>query len=165
MPSEDVATQRVEVPVDQSTCPNVPEAVVESRRAPRIVRLEVVVALNEVRLVVDAVLAKSPVAVRAVAEAFPSVVWPVTLRVPLEVSDVVAVIEPAVSVPAVALVVLELPTTRLVMIADTAFKILAKKLDDVALVVEALVAKRFVAVALASVALVAVKLVVEASVE
>jgi hypothetical protein len=41
-PSVDVATQRVDVPVERSTIPEVPDALVESRKAPRSVRLVVV---------------------------------------------------------------------------------------------------------------------------
>ena len=39
IPSDDVATQRVEVPVERSTMPCVPEAFVESRKRPERVRL------------------------------------------------------------------------------------------------------------------------------
>ena len=53
-PSDEVATQSVEVPVDQSTCPTVPDALVVSRKRPERERL-VVVALIAVRLEVDAV--------------------------------------------------------------------------------------------------------------
>ena len=65
-PSDDVATQRVVVPVVCSTIPRVPEAEVESKSAPRSVRL-VAVAVVTRKLVVDAVLAKNVVAVALVA--------------------------------------------------------------------------------------------------
>ena len=53
IPSEDVDTHCVLVPVERRTCPGVPEAFVESRRAPRMVKLEVVAVVTR-RLEVDA---------------------------------------------------------------------------------------------------------------
>ena len=96
---------------------------------------------------------------RLVVEAFPSVVCPVTERVPLDVSDEVAVIDPIVAVPprsdeipAVtalkvvakrlveeALVSVASVAVRLVKTAVTAFRRVAKKLEDVAFVVRRLV--------------------------
>jgi hypothetical protein len=107
IPSVDVATQRVEVPVDQSTCPRVPDAVVESRKVPATKRLVAVaeviaklvedpsvakkvvaVALVEKRLEVDALTAaKLFVAVALLKVVLPRVVWPVTVS---PVADAVA---------------------------------------------------------------------------
>ena len=82
-----------------------------------------------------------PLTVNAVADAFPKVDCPVTLNVPLEVKE-----EVAVRVPIVAL-----PPVKEERVAVTAFKRVAKKLEEVALVLVKLVTtpvveKRFVAV-------------------
>jgi hypothetical protein len=96
-----------------------------------------------------------PLTVSAEEEALPRVVCPVTFNVPLEVRDEVAVMEPPVIEPAV----------RVVMKEVTAFRRVAKRLEEVALVakrfeVEAFVAaKSFVAVAFRTVRLVMVPLV------
>ena len=91
-------------------------------------------------------------------EAFPSVLCPTTVRVPLEVKDEVAVRDPIVAVPPrreeipavtalkvvakrlveVALVKVALEAVRVVMIAVAALRRVAKKLEDVALVVRRL---------------------------
>ena len=71
-----------------------------------------------------------PDTVRAVAEALVSEVLPVTVRVPLEVNDEVAVIDPPVIDDDV----------RDVMNPVTELRSVAKKLDDVALVATRLVA-------------------------
>ena len=102
IPSDDVDTHCVLVPVERRTCPTVPEAFVESRRAPRIVKLEVVAVVTR-RLEVDAfvkvalvaksldvvalvddelVATKIPVAVALVSVVLPRVERPVTLSVP-----------------------------------------------------------------------------------
>ena len=98
----------------------------------------VAVALIAVRKEVDALVAARLVVVIPVADAVVRVVCPDTLRVPFEVSEVVAVIEPPVRVPTEATVVLELPTMRLVMVARV------EKRDAIVPVVE----KRFVLVLL-----------------
>ena len=98
----------------------------------------VAVALIAVRKEVDALVAVRLVVVIPVADAVVRVVCPDTLRVPFEVSEVVAVIEPPVRVPTEATVVLELPTMRLVMVARV------EKRDAIVPVVE----KRFVLVLL-----------------
>ena len=102
IPSDEVDTHCVLVPVERRTCPTVPEAFVESRRAPRIVKLEVVAVVTR-RLEVDAfvkvalvaksldvvalvddelVATKIPVAVALVSVVLPRVERPVTLSVP-----------------------------------------------------------------------------------
>jgi hypothetical protein len=77
IPRDEVATQRVDVPVDQRTCPNVPDAVVESRSAPVSVSAEMV----EVARVEVPCTLKRPVVVRLVADALAKVVCAPTLRV------------------------------------------------------------------------------------
>lgn len=66
-PRVDVATQRVVVPVVCSTIPRVPEAEVESKSAPRIVRL-VAVAVVTRKLVDDPLVAKKVVVVALFAK-------------------------------------------------------------------------------------------------
>jgi len=88
------------------------------------------------------------VAVSPVDEAFPRVVCPVTLKVPLAVKDEVAVIVPAV---------------KALMVAVTACRAVVYKLEEVALVKVAFVLVRLVMVVVARVAvLVVTKLVVVA---
>ena len=89
-----------------------------------------------------------PLAERLVVDAFPSVLCPVTERVPLDVNDEVAVIDPIVAVPPKSD---EIPPV-------TALKVVAKRLEDVALVKVALVAVRVVMIAVARLARVAKKL-------
>ena len=113
IPRDEVATHWVEVPVDQRTWPRVPEALVESRRKPERERL----------------LEKRLVEVSPVVEALESVVCPVTERVPFEDRDEVAVIDPIVADPPVSEEI----------VAVTAFKSVAKKLELVALVLFKLV--------------------------
>ena len=95
----------------------------------------------------------------AVAEALARVVWPVTLSVPLEVSDVVAVIDPPVRVPTDATVVLEFPTIKLVIEARVATSDAIKELVLVLLVAVRLVTKALVVVEFPT-----IKLVIEAKV-
>ena len=90
-----------------------PEALVESRRKPERERL----------------LEKRLVEVSPVVEALESVVCPVTERVPFEDRDEVAVIDPIVADPPVSEEI----------VAVTAFKSVAKKLELVALVLFKLV--------------------------
>ena len=77
--------------------------------------------------------------------------WPETLRVPLEVSEDVAVIDPPVNVAIVALVVVELPTIKLVMLAKVATREEMKELVLVLLEKKRLVAVIPVAEAVESV--------------
>jgi hypothetical protein len=130
IPSEDVATQRVDVPVVWRTIPAVPEAFVESRKRPERVRLVVVA------LVVDALVAANVV---IVPDAAVSDVIVVVARVTVDV---------AVRVPATRLEVVALVAVRLVKNPVIEVRRLEKKLVLVALVVDALVAKRLVAEAL-----------------
>ena len=71
------------------------------------------------------------VAVNPVEDALPRVVCPVTLSVPLEVKEEVAVIDPPV---------------RVLIVAVIALSAVAKKLEEVAFVVFSLVTKRSVTV-------------------
>jgi hypothetical protein len=87
-------------------------------------------------------------------EALPSVVFPVTVRV-----DTVVVARVEVPVTAKKSVVVAFAVERLVMIVVKALRRDAKRLDDVAFVVDALVAKRLVVVLF-----VATRLVVDADV-
>jgi hypothetical protein len=97
----------------------------------------------------------------AVVEARPSVVFPVTSKIPdterLVVDALVIVplvivvvarltVPVAVNVPATRLVVVALVAVRLVKNAVTPFKIDAKRLDEVLFVVDAFVAKKLVVV-------------------
>ena len=93
------------------------------------------------------VAVKIPVAVRLVAEAFWSDVSPVAVSL-----EIVVVARVEVPVTTKVLVVVLFVVVRLVKNAVSAVKILAKRLDDVAFVVDALVAKKLVAVALEIVA-------------
>ena len=77
--------------------------------------------------------------------------WPETLRVPLEVSEDVAVIDPPVNVAIVAFVVVELPTIKLVMLAKVATREEMKELVLVLLEKKRLVAVIPVAEAVESV--------------
>ena len=79
IPSDDVATQRVDVPTDWRTIPRVPDADTPSRRVPRRLRL-VVVPVPTVSLVVKKVFAVSPV-----AEAVFRLACPCTVRIPVAV--------------------------------------------------------------------------------
>ena len=73
IPREDVATHRVEVPVDQSTWPRVPEALMESVSLPSRARLVVVELVKELllptRVPRNPLVNDSPVPERAVVEA------------------------------------------------------------------------------------------------
>jgi len=80
IPRVEVATQRVEVPVDHSTWPTVPAVLIESLNNPESVRL-VANTLVVVLLVSKALVAWRVVAVKAVEEASPRVVFPVTSKV------------------------------------------------------------------------------------
>jgi hypothetical protein len=102
--------QYVEVPLVARTCPAVPVALFESRNSPSIERL-VTIAVAAESVVVTRLLAT----VRLDVDAFPSVVCPVTVNVPLEASEDVAVIAPPV------MILLE----RVVMYAVTALKSVA----------------------------------------
>jgi hypothetical protein len=171
-PSDEVATQRVLVPVERSICPWTPEALLESRSAPEIVSAVMVALLitKLVELPVSAVktFAKSVVEVAFVVEAFvakrlvvvllvitdvdavsdvivvvASVEVPTTVRVPCEVSDEVAVISPPVSVLIVPVI---------------ALRVLVKKSVEVALVNVAFVAVRVEMIAVAALKRVAKRL-------
>jgi hypothetical protein len=119
------------------------------------------------KLVVEANGAKSDPTVSAVAEALPRVVCPVTPRVPATVALLVTVEVPIVADEArrlvveaftmYAVVVVELPTMRLVILARVARSDEKNPLVEVLFVVDAFVATRLVVVAKN-----AVKLVVEA---
>ena len=89
-----------------------------------------------------------PLAVMLVVEALPSVVCPVTARVPFEVRDEVAVIEPPVSVLEVRLRALRTLAKRLVDVAFARTPFVAERLVANALVEVALVVVLFVAVKL-----------------
>ena len=114
----------------------------------------------------------------AVADAVLRVDWPLTLSVPLDESDDVAVIEPPTKVLIVAFVVVELPITAPAIVASVArmfvkVPFIEKRLVDVALVNTASVAVRFATIAvtprrkvlkkLVAVALVVIKLSADAS--
>ena len=90
-----------------------------------------------------------PEAERFVDDALASVVCPVTLSV-----EAVVVAKVEVPVTTKELVVVLLVVVRLVKNAVSAVKRLAKKVEEVALVVEAFVAKKFVVVAFTAVRLV-----------
>jgi hypothetical protein len=157
IPSDDVATQRVDVPIDWRTIPRVPVELVPSKSDPMRVRLVVVPlvirSLVEKRFVDEAIVVKNELVVALVA------------------ANVVAEALFEKNVVAVALVAKKLDdeaftaakllvAVALVNVAAIALKNEAKRLVLVLLVVEPLVAVKLVAVALA-----ATRFVVEASVE
>ena len=84
IPREDVATHSVEVPVDQSTCPSVPEALMESMNLPVRARLVVVelvkLPLVPVSVPMNPLVKDSPVPEIAVVEALVKYVCPETER-------------------------------------------------------------------------------------
>ena len=98
------------------------------------------------------------VAVIPVAEAVVSVVCPVMLRVPPDVSEDVAVTTPAVRVLTVALVVVELPTTRLVILVSVVKRDEINEFVEVLLLDTRLVIVPFVLLKFVEVPFVALKL-------
>lgn len=95
-----VATQRVEVPVDNNTCPLLPETLVESSSPP------ISLVILEVRLLI-VVVARVEV--------------PVTFNVPFDVKDEVAVMFPPVSVLNVAVIALSIVENRFDEVAFVRF--------------------------------------------
>ena len=87
------------------------------------------------------------VTVNPVPEAVEKVVCPVTLSVPCDVRDEVAVMLPPVVVPTVRVVMFAFVAVRFVKKAVTALRSVEKKLVDVLLIEERLSVKRFEVVA------------------
>ena len=82
--------------------------------------------------------------VRAVAEAFPSVVCPTTVSVPSEESDEVAMITPPVVVPTVSVLIDALVAVRFVKTAFMAFRKVENKLVELLFVMNPFTANRLV---------------------
>ena len=142
IPSEDVATQRVDVPVVWRIIPAVPDALVESRKRPASERL-VVVALVAVRAEI--------VVVARVADV-------VAVKVPATRLEVVALVAVRlVKNPVIAVKRLEKKLDDVALVVDA---LVAKKLVAVALVIRKLVEDPFDAKKVVAVALTVLKLVI-----